>query len=110
MAEQLRSPGIQTSYERSSGGSIINANTLKLHALTKVIEFGNLQIHKFEGNADINTIELNDIVQGIIKSAGIRYRIEAQYQTAIDPTDFGTVGGNFNDGNYKTLQFQNIEP
>ena len=103
-------PNDNTGDPIRDGGQKINSNQVKLLALTKIIEFGNLQIYKFEGNANINDVELKDIVIGIINSAGVRYFIKAQYEIAVDPTDFGTVGGLFNDGNYKTLTYQNIEP
>jgi len=91
-----------------TGGQTINANTIKLLNLSNKIDEGKLNVWKYPGNTDITVnVEQNDIVQGIIESAGTKYFIKSQYNTGPD-SDFGTLAGDFNDGSYKTLEYTEL--
>jgi hypothetical protein len=91
-----------------NGGETINANTVKLFNLSNKIDEGKIAVWKYPGNTDITvTVQQNDVVTGIIESAGIKYFIKAQYNTGPD-TNFGTIGGFFNDGSYNTISFDEL--
>lgn len=59
------------------GGGIINDNTNTLQILTRTVEDGDRQTFKFNGNTDINTLEVGDMVSGWINSN--RFFEQAQY-------------------------------
>ena len=101
-------PNDNTGDKIRNGGDIINQNTVKLFNLSNKIDEGKLNVWKYPGNFDITVnVQQKDLVEGIIESAGIKYFIKAQYNTGSD-TDFGTVGGFFNDGSYNTISFDQL--
>ena len=91
-----------------TGGQKINNNTTKIGNLLNKIDIGLIQVFKYPGNSNVTVnVQQKDIVTGIIESAGVKYFIKAQYNTGLD-TDFGTVGGFFNDGSYNTISFDEL--
>lgn len=90
------------------GGQKINDNFTKLFNITNRIEEGLLTVYRYPGNPNVAVVEQKDVVKGIIESAGIKYLIEAQYNTG-DIPNFGTVGGFFKDGSYNTISFTELD-
>ncbi len=100
-------PNDNTGDPLRNGGILLNSNLSKLHDLTKVIEFGNSSIWKYDGNVDITQVEQKDVVEAVITVATVKYLIKAQYNTG-DPTNFGTAAGFFQDGSYNTISFTQL--
>ena len=90
-----------------SGGEIINDNTLKLYNLSNKVQANFMQIFKHPNNGDIEIVEQNDVVNGIIGYLGELFFVETQYNSG-NINDFGTLAGNFNDGSYITYKYRKL--